>query len=146
LSKVSCLIQSSLCCRSWWCECPLHEEDRWSLFRAKYQWLVICFPWGDFENSARPLPPPIDGCGRYFFWTKEIKSPFWKEMLVFVICLCITGVTVMRRRQNGQLFFCASFSHIHTMCLLSLFYTWNEWSSKGKSFLTYLSSFLQCWK
>jgi len=92
------------------------------------------------------LAPRIDGCGRYFFWTKEIKPSVWKEMLIFVTCLCTTVVTVMRRRRKGQLFFCANVSHIHTMCLFSLFYTWNEWSSSGKSFLNYFSSFLQCWK
>ena len=108
----------------WWGKCLIYEEDGWSLCHvcvAKHQRFVIYFCSRDCGNLA--WSPHWWSREAFLLRKKERKKlTVWMGNLFFVVCLCVTSVTVMRRRINTKLFFCAV-APTHTLCAHSHCFT-----------------------
>ena len=110
------LLFSGRSCWWRWCECPLHEEDRWSIPGAKHQWLVICLPWGDFGNSASS---PHWWMWEIILLTKRNKTICLKGNAG----LCYLSLYNQRHSYSQKskwsiVLFCYFFSHSHHVLIL----------------------------
>ena len=112
------LLVAGKSCWWWgWCKHLIYEEDGWSLCHicvAKHQRFVTDFCSRDCGNLA---------CSPHW-WSREAfllrKKERKKEIDCLkgksvLCCLCVTSVTVMHRRINTKLFFCAVVP-THTLC------------------------------